>query len=230
MIHNQTNHSLGFYASDRLLSDNILLTSTGLSSTEATAWLNGRMCTLKYRPEDTPVYIVTTAANGNCDHKYIRLAVEQFRQLGFSRVYCIDIRDEPLPRVIDMGILYIAGGNTYMLFSAAQKARLDAWLETMPGWLYIGVSAGAIILGRSLLPAAFVGDDPGDLYKHDEPAFRLINADIFVHYNEDLASKICKNRIRRPIVHIGDGQSLDLTQAIRLSARNVSPAQNLEGG
>lgn len=78
-----------------------------------------------------------------------RTRIEEFGQL-------IDVT-EHLPEV-DM--LYVAGGNTFVLMDALRRTGLDATIaaRVREGLPYVGLSAGSIITGPSLEPATLMDD------------------------------------------------------------------------
>ncbi len=163
----------------------ILLTSIGLSAATAQKQFEQLITDNQYVPVSTPVYIAYNASE--IDAKYVQLAHEQFRQMGFRQVHLIDITTE-LPNE-DRGIMYVAGGNTYKLLADAQQSNFLTWFVAANDWLYIGVSAGAIILGKTLFPASFTGDVPitGDF---TPTALGISEKDIVVHYVPDMDEKI----------------------------------------
>lgn len=80
-------------------------------------------------------------------------------------------------------VLYVAGGNTFVLLAALRRAGADAVIveRVRAGMPYIGSSAGSIVAGTSIEPVSLM-DDPAeapDLISH--AGLALVDAVVVPH-------------------------------------------------
>lgn len=134
----------------------LLLTSTGLSSESI---LN------KFAEViggDKPrVAIVTTAAEGKENNKYSVLAKKQFTDMGFDVVDFVDLETQPTKDLSSYRVIYVCGGNTFKLLKFAKEANFKNAVQNLLNCdgVYVGVSAGSLIVGPSIQIAGEVEPD-----------------------------------------------------------------------
>lgn len=86
---------------------------------------------------------------------YVEAAKEAFRQLGMQ-LETVQIDEQSAEKIAQMikqnDVIYVSGGNTFYLLQELRKHRLDNVLkeEINNGKLYIGESAGSIIMAPSI--------------------------------------------------------------------------------
>lgn len=186
----------------------IILTSTGLSAELV------RRIVIKYF--DTlplkSVAIVTTAAEGKKDNKYSKLAEAQFKELGFSMIDFVDIEINPQADFSKYNVLYVCGGNTFKLLKYAREANFKDTIEKLldRGGVYIGVSAGAIILAPTIQIAASVDPEPNEVGISDLTGLDLINFEIHPHYDpsQDEELLLYQKTTENKIITISNSQAL----------------------
>lgn len=179
----------------------VILTSTGLSAEPVRQAVEKYFSTLTYKS----VAIVTTAADGKENNKYSKLAESQFKDVGFDVIEFIDIEKNPQADFSKYSVVYVCGGNTFKLLKYAREANFKDAIEKLleRGGIYIGVSAGAIILAPTIQIAASVDVDQNDASTDmtNFTGFSIINFEIHPHYspdhNKELSSyqKITKNKV-----------------------------------
>lgn len=88
-------------------------------------------------------------------------------ELGFS-VELVSLRDFDSPvalkaKLLELDMLFVAGGNTFMLRDAMHKSGFDNVVRDVldSGVVYVGESAGAIVMGKTL--RGFENADTPDL-------------------------------------------------------------------
>eukprot|EP00438_Fugacium_kawagutii_P024251 Skav223112 [mRNA] locus=scaffold419:758745:763469:+ [translate_table: standard] len=102
------------------------------------------------------------------------------------------------------GLLFVDGGNTFWLWFHAKKAGLGAALREVrraTPFAYVGVSAGAILAGRTCDTAYWKGwDDPTVVPEEEREesldGLRLVQAAVFPHHGpqwEDTVAECSKN-------------------------------------
>lgn len=86
---------------------------------------------------------------------YVEAAEEAFHQLGMhlETVQIAEQSTEEITKMMEQNdVMYVSGGNTFYLLQELRKHRLDDVLkeEINKGKLYIGESAGSIIMAPSI--------------------------------------------------------------------------------
>ena len=83
--------------------------------------------------------------------------IEYFRSLGVQKLTEIDLRDynnseEITERIKDMDLVWVMGGNTFMLRYEMKRSGFDSAVREAiaEGVVYGGNSAGAVVAGNSL--------------------------------------------------------------------------------
>lgn len=186
----------------------IILTSTGLSAEPV------RRAAIKYF--DTlplkSVAIVTTAAEGKENNKYSKLAETQFEELGFNTIDFVDIENNPHADFYKYSVIYACGGNTFKLLKYAREASFKEAIEKLldRGGVYIGVSAGAIILAPTIKAAATIDPDPNIGGISDFAGLSIINFEVHPHYESEEESEIIEYEKTVPykIVRLSNTQAL----------------------
>ena len=165
----------------------LFLTSTGLSSEN----IKKRFKSFFNDPASLAVAIVTTAAEGKEQNKYSQIAKKQFEEIGFINIDYIDLEVEPSRDFNSYGIIYVCGGNTFKLLKFAREANFKNSIENLMnrGGVYIGVSAGSIIVGPSITIANEVEPDPNDIGLEDLTGFNITNLIILPHYSPEVEEK-----------------------------------------
>lgn len=159
----------------------IILTSTGLSAEPVRRASEKFFDSLPHKS----VAIVTTAAEGKEDNKYSKLAESQFKELGFDIIDFIDIENDLRADFSKYSVIYVCGGNTFKLLKHAREANFkDAIIKLLErGGVYIGVSAGSIILTPTIQIAASVDPEPNDFGITNLEGFGLIDFEVHPHYD-----------------------------------------------
>ena len=165
----------------------LLLTSTGLTSPH----IYEKFRSIVANPKNQPVAIITTAAEGKENNKYSQLAKKQFESLGFVSVDFIDLETQPEKDLSSYGIIYVCGGNTFKLLKFARKANFKLSIEKLleRNGIYIGVSAGSIIVSPSINIANEVKPDPNDIGLEDLTGFNITNLIILPHYSPEMETE-----------------------------------------
>ncbi|MGE6628823.1 Type 1 glutamine amidotransferase-like domain-containing protein [Bacillus sp. NPDC077027] len=95
---------------------------------------------------------------------YVEAAKAVFHQLGMH-IDILDIAKEPKERSIQTikknDLIYVSGGNTFYLLQELRKNKMDQVLseEIQRGKLYIGESAGTIIMSPNIKYISLMDDE-----------------------------------------------------------------------
>lgn len=162
----------------------LFLTSTGLSCEAVTKKLRLILSDQKNRS----VAIITTAAVDKENNKYCQLAKKQFSNMGIEQVDFIDLESEPSKDFSDYEIIYVCGGNTFKLLKLAREANFKSSIENLlkQNGVYIGVSAGSIIVGPSIEIAGEVAVDKNKIGLEDLTGFGITNLIVLPHYSPEI--------------------------------------------
>lgn len=186
----------------------IILTSTGLSAEPVRRALERFFNLLPHKS----VAIITTAAEGKENNKYSKLAESQFRELGFDAVDFIDIESNPQTDFSKYNVIYVCGGNTFKLLKVAREANFkDAIIKLLErDGIYIGVSAGAIILTPTIQIAASVDPEPNDVGITDLEGLSLINFEVHPHYDPSHEKELSsyQKTTTNKVVRISNSQAI----------------------
>lgn len=186
----------------------LLLTSTGLTSENVSL----KFKSLISNPENTSVAIVTTAAEGKSENKYSQLAKEQFERFGFVAVDFVDLETEPQKDFSSYGVIYVCGGNTFKLLKFAREANFKTAIENLleRDGVYIGVSAGSIIVGPSIAIAGEVAADSNDIGLENLTGFGITDLIILPHYSPEIEEEIIafENKYSVKVERLNNSQAI----------------------
>jgi dipeptidase E len=202
----------------------ILLTSSGMQ-------MKNEIVKLLQKPAyDITVAFITTAAKPQENKDYVNQDLQTMKDLGFN-VQEIDIEGKTEIQVFKMielkDIIYVAGGNTYYLLKAMRKCHFERTIRKLlkQGKVYLGVSAGSIVAGKSIKTAGWVGDE--NIVKlRSLKGMNLVPFDIFPHYDlkyDEIIKKKAPFRWQRKKIKF-----LKDDQAILVQGKNVVLLGNQE--
>ncbi len=166
----------------------ILLTSTGLSSRN----VYDKFVEVKKLRDLKKAVIITTAALGKEDNQYSQQALFQLKSVGFEAVDFYDFENQGPGAFSSYDTIYVCGGNTFKLMKFARQVSFDKDVKSLleKGGVYIGVSAGSLIVGPSIQIANEVHADKNEVGLTDFSGFNIVNLIIFPHYAPDLEAEI----------------------------------------
>ena len=161
----------------------LLLTSTGLSHPDTTqAFLE----LIARPPAETKVAFVPTAARSVEELHYVNESKKELLGLGINNIFDVDLKNTPADQVLSADILYVCGGNTFYLLNAVRQTGFDKTIKQFvdSDKLYLGVSAGTILVTPSIQIAAVEPFDPNDVGLTDLTGLNLVDFEISVHTPE----------------------------------------------
>ncbi|WP_409300394.1 Type 1 glutamine amidotransferase-like domain-containing protein [Peribacillus sp. SCS-155] len=166
--------------------------------------------------------IITTASREKHNNKFAIKAKEDLLSMGFSKADFIDIEFDSPDLLENNEVIYINGGNPYYLLYHLKKSGTDTLFKKMAKQdiVFVGVSAGAMILGQSIAVVDFFTPDMNSVGIKDLTAACLTKKLIFPHYDrEDLfpdrLGRTIENRLKNfenknncSVTRLKDDQSL----------------------
>ncbi|MBI4225261.1 MAG: peptidase E [Candidatus Sungbacteria bacterium] len=165
----------------------LLLTSGGLSNQPI---IDGLFELIGTSIRDVKIAFIPTAANVETGDKgWLVKDLVQLRGLNPASLDIVDFsavsRDIWQPRMEEADVLVFGGGNTFHLMYHLEKSGLK---DMLPGLLetrvYVGVSAGSMVMGKKLLSqsdARLYYDDVGKYEKENGLGF--VDFDVKPHLN-----------------------------------------------
>ncbi|MDP3882950.1 MAG: Type 1 glutamine amidotransferase-like domain-containing protein [Candidatus Staskawiczbacteria bacterium] len=170
----------------------LLLTSAGMQMKEEIIKL------LQKPAYDITVAFITTAAKPEADLDYVKNDWTIMKEeLGFN-VEEVDIEGKTQAQVMKLlqlkDIIFVEGGNTFYLLKAMRKCNFEKIIRKLLklGKVYIGVSAGSIVAGRTIKTAGWKNGDKNTVGLVSLKGLNLVPFDIFVHFQPEHADLIMK--------------------------------------
>ncbi len=167
-------------------------------------------------PGETKVGFIATASEPETQDKtYLLKDRAALESLGFSDVIDIDLKvPEDLAKLDDCGLIFVEGGNTYYLLKWVRESKFDAKLKELLAGdkVYVGVSAGSIVVGTSIETAG-VGPsaDKNDVMLEDTRGLRQVPFMVAVHMkpgDKIYFDKFARQKPLHPIIGLPDGLAI----------------------
>lgn len=192
----------------------LLLTSDGLSP----ELVKELLALLPTKPAETKLAFIWNAKDPYPPENaegYVLKEKALFESLGFVDHIDIDLRNpDDLIKLDECGAIYMGGGNTYYLLKIIRESKFDAKLKELLSndKVYIGVSAGSIVVGTSIETAGVGPEaDANDIKLDDPRGLRQVPFMVAVHLKPGQKiyyDQFARSRPLRPIIGIEDGMAI----------------------
>jgi dipeptidase E len=175
----------------------ILLTSTGLSNEQCVEIVKNNL--LSFLTKNA--VIITTASRDKENNKWNIISRNQLLELGYEKVDFIDLEIQKKVDFSQYSLILVSGGNTFKLLKYVNESNFkDELIKSISrGIIYIGVSAGAIILTPTIRIAGEIDPDENEVRLENLQGMDLIKYEILPHYEEnqrdDLTNYINKHKV-----------------------------------
>lgn len=187
--------------------DNIFLTSCGIINEEIKKEFYKK---IKKDIKDIKVLYITTAVDGenDTDRTWMEEEFQTILDLGILKENIIEYKIGNEYNFNEFDIMYMLGGNTFYLLDIIRKNKFDKNIKEFikSGKIYIGSSAGSIILGNSIEVA--LGYDENNVGMKDFTGLKIVDGLIVPHCNrkEDFIKKLKKDcNEKLYLLYDGDG-------------------------
>ena len=176
----------------------IFLTSTGLSSQN----VYNKFQEVVNSKGLKKAVIITTASSDKENNQYSQLALSQLKSVGFDVLDFYDFENEGLKDLSQYDVIYVCGGNTFKLMKFAREMNFNKEVELLlkRDGIYIGVSAGSLIICPSIQIANEIHPDINEVGLIDFNGFNIIDLVVFPHYSSEFEEEIksfeTKNNIK----------------------------------
>jgi len=161
--------------------------------------------------------LITTAAYPRVLHEYLDPLLEQLKGFGFE-VELMDLENEDsgilASKLRHFDVVYVNGGNTFKLLKHARKSGFCEIIRDIleEGKVYVGVSAGSILVGPSIELAGWEGLVPDEnvVNLKDLTGIHIANLAVFPHFVEADRNALGKEALNvdYPVVAISEDQAV----------------------
>ena len=194
----------------------LLLTSTGLSNDHILATF---MAMLPKQPADCAVLLVAYVQDEQ-EQFYIDQSKNELMEAGLVNITFFNLKDEKFDSKADYDVIYACGGNTFAILERMRITGYDKYLIARAGdehLVYVGVSAGSIVVGPSIAIAGN-GDD-NEVGLTDLAGLGIVDFAVSPHYVESEYDIVQHYRQQAgyDIIILTDDQSL----LVENSERNI---------
>jgi len=166
----------------------ILLTSTGLYSPN----VYNKFKEIKDEKSLKKAVIITTASSDKEKNQYVQSALSQLKSTGLDIVDFYDFENDGERDLSQYDIIYVGGGNTFTLMKFAREMNFDKTVLALlkRDGVYVGVSAGSVIVGPSIQIANEVHPDKNEVDLKDFTGFTIVDVVIYPHYSPKIEAEI----------------------------------------
>jgi peptidase E len=190
-----------------------LFLASRLNTQQTREKLNKFACGLKGKK----IAYIPTAANGENGWESWKNDDED-RTWGYinslgATVYPIILEDYRSDSVIkdleNKDIILFSGGMPGYLMYWIRRCKIDLYLKDIlkKGTMFVGTSAGAMVMGKTLQVASWSFVDGERGAENIEP-IKLVNFDIFPHYQESFLTNIKKKYKGNKLYLLKDGEEI----------------------
>ena len=150
--------------------------------------------------ESKKILFIPTATNVDEYKKYIHLTQKAFEDFGYEvENFDISIFSEEIAKekLSEAKTVFISGGNTFYLLQELKRKNLTSYLKERieNGLLYIGESAGSVIVAPDIEYASIVDDKTLATELNDYTGLNLVDFYIVPHFEEEPFVESSRNTV-----------------------------------
>jgi peptidase E len=183
----------------------LLLTSAGFLNKE----VSDAFLKLLGKPvEQINILFIPTASRTEEELKYVEKSKKELVDLGINNIKTLNLDHKVNEKKIkNTEVIYVCGGNTFYLLKKIYESGFDKLLQRFNG-LYVGVSAGSIVVGPNIEVSA--PWDENDVNLIDTTGLNLVNFSVIPHYQRKDKAIVqeLKNRVNYEIIELTDSQAV----------------------
>lgn len=195
----------------------LLLTSDGIKPSFEKEFF----ALLNKKTSDISVSFITTAAYGEEDNPiWLQDWKNQLLALGIKKIEDLDLKDKT-PEDLEIAlnnkdIIFVSGGNTFCLLYWVKKSGFGNIVKKLikKGVLYVGVSAGSIIMCPTIETAFWEPPDINRVGLTDFSGLNLVNFLITPHFEEKYRQMFKDNakNSKYPVIALTNQQAILVTE------------------
>ncbi|MFI5240614.1 MAG: Type 1 glutamine amidotransferase-like domain-containing protein [Candidatus Saccharimonadia bacterium] len=169
----------------------LLLTSAGITNqsiADSLTMLVGKP------PAATKVVVIPTAENVEAGNKdWFIGQFTNLRKFGFTWIDIVDPSADGInwrSRLTEVDVVFVSGGNTFHLLNQVRKTGFGDWLKDAIDFkVYVGASAGSIIMTPSIAIASVDDGDENLIGLKDLTGLRFVDFEVSPHTPEWVSYK-----------------------------------------
>lgn len=181
-------------------------------------------------PKDLSTLFIPTGANPYENREWMKEDRDKLKDLGF-KVSSFDLKDktekEVRTELDNTDIVFVSGGNTFYLLEKVKQSGFDKVVKDFisKGKIYIGSSAGSVILGPNIEPMKYLDDSSKAPTLSDYSGLELIDFIVLPHSDNKNYDKMYKELIEE-YKNIYKLQPLNDNQAIVIDGEKIQTIEN----
>lgn len=157
--------------------------------------------------------------------KHFNQKVEWYKQFGITDLLYFDIdqeyNEEKIPELLSCDAIFLSGGNTYYFLNSLKNRNFIPVLKSFveKGGVLIGVSAGSIIMSKTITVTSIdddIGGDQNTVGLKDFSALKLNDFEFFPHFdinNMEITKRLKEySKMSKSVIYAckdGDGIIID---------------------
>ena len=150
--------------------------------------------------ESKKILFIPTATNVDKYKKYIHLTQKAFEDFGYEvENFDVSIFSEKIAKekLSQAKTVFISGGNTFYLLQELKRKNLTSYLKERieNGLIYIGESAGSVIVASDIEYASIVDDKTLATELDDYAGLNLVDFYIVPHFEEEPFVESSRNTV-----------------------------------
>lgn len=182
---------------------------------------------LQPREIKTLSVLVVSEQSSSLDVGYLNKTISELNTAGFTDITIFKLNSEHFIADKNYDVIYVCGGNTFVYLDRIRKSGLDKFIiDSVRNnkSIYVGVSAGSIIVGPSIKTAS-IGSE-GDLNEINLKlllGLQLVDFLIFPHFtNKDLTNiKDLEKRTALPVLRLADNEAVFIKSAQTATLKDI---------
>lgn len=153
-------------------------------------------------------------AKNNIEELYIDESKQALVSLGFKDITVANMhRTVAVDKFGQFDFVYVCGGNTFAILKKMREIKLDKFIidQVKSGAIYVGISAGSIMAGKSIEIAGWGSQaDRNEVNLKDLKGFGFTSIAIFPHFKENLKQEVddFKKQVDYLVMELNDNQAL----------------------
>ncbi len=183
----------------------LLLTSAGFLNKE----VSDTFLSLFNKPTgQIHIIFIPTASRTEHELRYVEESRQELVDLGITNITTLNLdRKVTADEINNADAMYVCGGNTFYLLQKIRESGLDQLLPSFGG-LYVGVSAGSIVVGPNIEVSG--PWDENDVNLSDTTGIKIVDFAVVPHYQrkDQAIVEDLKNRVDYEIMELTDNQAV----------------------
>lgn len=169
----------------------LLLISSGLCSKELKSCFKKALS----KPVGDLKVLFLFGVNSNEEFFYVNESKKELISIGIREKNIFDLNFFESFEILesDFDVVYVCGGNTFEILNSLRKNKLDLLIEKilLNNGVYVGVSAGSIIVGPSIKIAGWGSEgDLNNIGLKNLGGFCFVDFSLYPHYRDELKKEV----------------------------------------